>query len=92
MRKRRRAFRQNDDRVELEIFLLLAEQGHGFGSELLDAMISYCYTAFRGAKVAATVSLANSRAINLLKRHGFNDSGETVLTKSGFSPLYVRSS
>lgn len=83
-------FRKKDDRIELEIFLLPAEQGHGIGPELFDAMISYCYTAFPGSKVAATVSPANSRAINLLKNHNFNDSGDTVLTKAGFHSLYER--
>ena len=69
-------FRRTNDRVELEIFLLPTDQGHGFGPELFDAMISYCFTSFPGSKVAATVSPANSRAINLLKHHDFNDSGE----------------
>jgi RimJ/RimL family protein N-acetyltransferase len=85
-------FRPADDRVELEIFLARAEQGHRFGPELFDAMIAYCLTAFPGAKVAATVSPVNSRAIQLLEQHNFADSGETMLTKAGFHPLYVRSS
>lgn len=83
-------FRPTDDRVELEIFLGRAEQGQRFGPELFDAMIAYCFTAFPNAKVAATVSPANSRAIQLLEQYNFEDSGETVLTKAGFHPLYVR--
>jgi len=85
-------FRPIENRVELEIFLARVEQGHRFGSELFDAMISYCHTTFPDARVAATVAPANSQAIQLLERHNFADSGETVLTKAGFHPLYVRSS
>src|SRR5262245_40979554 len=85
-------FREIEDRVELEIFLTRPEQGHRFGSELFDAMIQYCSETFPVAKVAATVSPANSRAINILKAHKFTDTGETVFTKAGFQSLYVRSS
>ncbi|PYJ07502.1 MAG: hypothetical protein DMF06_15535 [Verrucomicrobia bacterium] len=85
-------FRRIDDRVELEIFLARAEQGRRFGPELFDAMISYCFTNYREAKVAATVSPGNSRAIQLLEQRNFADSGETVLTKAGFHSLYVRPS
>lgn len=84
-------FRQFEDRVELEIFLVRTEQGHRLGSELFDAMIQYCATTFPTAKVAATVSTANSRAINLLEGHKFTDTGETVFTKAGCHCLYVRS-
>ena len=84
-------FRADDDRVELEIFLLSEAQRRGFGPELFDAMITYCCDAFPGLKVAATVSPANSRAIRLLTTRGFADSGESVLVKSGLEhSLYAR--
>ena len=84
-------FRTDDDRVELEIFLLTEAQGQGFGPELFDAMITRCSDAFPGLKVAATVSPANSRAIALLTTRGFADSGESVLMKSGLEhSLYAR--
>ena len=84
-------FREVDDRVELEIFLLPEEQGHGFGPELFDAMISHCSTAFPTSRVAATVSPANSRAVKLLLSRSFTDTGETVVLKSGSEQsLYVK--
>jgi RimJ/RimL family protein N-acetyltransferase len=84
-------FRPVDDRIELEIFLARAEQGHTFGPELFKEMVSQCLKTFPSAKVAATTSPANSRAVSLLKRHNFVDSGETVLTKAGFQALCVQS-
>jgi RimJ/RimL family protein N-acetyltransferase len=83
-------FRSVGDRVELEIFLAQPEQGHRFGPELFDAMLSHCASAYPKARPAATLSPANSRAVELLKRHGFTDSGETVLTKTGFQSVYVQ--
>jgi RimJ/RimL family protein N-acetyltransferase len=84
-------FRPTDDRVELEMFFLPDEQGHGFGGELFDAMIARCASAFPDLKIAATVSPANSHAIALLRKRSFTDSGERVLMKSGLEhALYVR--
>jgi RimJ/RimL family protein N-acetyltransferase len=83
-------FRLVDDRIELEVFLARAEQKHGFGSELFEEMLSHCRRRYPSAKIAATVSPANSRATKLLDSHQFTDTGETVLTKAGFQSLYVR--
>jgi RimJ/RimL family protein N-acetyltransferase len=85
-------FRPIEDRIEVEIFLARTEQGHRLGSELLEAMISYCATKYPHAKVAATTSPANGPARRLLERHHFADTGETVPTKAGFQSLYVQSS
>ena len=76
-------FRDVDGRVELEIFLLLEVQEQGLGSELFDAMISYCATAFSNSNVGASVSPLNSRAIKLLESRLFRDTGETTMLKSG---------
>lgn len=77
-------FRVTDDRVELEIFLLPEAQGRGLGSELFDAMISHCATAFPTSKVSASVAPENSRAVDLLVSRGFKNTGDTVVMKSGF--------
>jgi RimJ/RimL family protein N-acetyltransferase len=76
-------FRDVDGRIELEIFLLPEVQGQGLGSELFDAMISHCATAFSNAKVGASVSPLNPRAIKLLETRHFQDTGETTMLKSG---------
>ena len=84
-------FRPYDDRVELEIFLSPDAQEQRFGSELLQAMIPYCSSAFPELKVAASVSPANSRAIRLLAAHDFADSGDSIDMKSGLKhSVYVR--
>ena len=84
-------FREVDDRIEVEIFLLPEVQGQGLGAELFDAMISHCATAFPTAKVGASVSPANSRAIKLLVSRGFQDTGETIMMKSGLDySVYVK--
>ena len=80
-----------DGRVELEIFLLPDAQEQRFGSELFDALVRYCRRTFPDAKVAASVSPANSRAIRILTAHGFADSGDSVITKSGVEhSIYAR--
>lgn len=85
-------FREAGGRIELEIFLLPEDQGHGFGPEIFDAMITHCSVAFPSLKVAATVSPANDRAVKLLVDRGFRDTGETVRLKSGSEQsVYVRS-
>ena len=84
-------FREAEGRIELEIFLLPEEQGHGFGPEIFDEMISHCSIAFPSLKVAATASLANDRAVKLLVNRDFRDTGETVLLKSGVKQsVYVK--
>ncbi len=86
-------FRQIEDRIELEIFLLQEAQGDGLGGELFDAMISHCASAFPNLKVAASVSPANSRAVKLLARRGFAATGETVTLKSGLQhAVYIKDS
>jgi RimJ/RimL family protein N-acetyltransferase len=86
-------FRDVDGRIELEIFLLPELHGQGFGGELFDAMISYCATKFPNAKVGASVSPLNSRAIRLLESRGFQNTGESITLKSGFEhSVYVKSS
>ncbi len=83
-------FRTVEDRVELEIFFIPTERDHGYGSELLVAMISHATTAFQNLIVAATVSPSNSHMIHLLTTHGFENSGETVHMKAGLQHLYKR--
>ena len=86
-------FREINDRIELEIFLLPEAQGEGLGGELFDAMVSYCATAFPSLKVASSVSPANSRAVKLLLSRGFTATGETVMMKSGSQQaVYVKNS
>ena len=82
-------FRREDDRVELEIFLLPEAHGQGLGSELFDAMISHSATAFPASKVSASVAPENARAMSLLLRRGFKDTGDTVIMKSGLEQLGV---
>jgi hypothetical protein len=54
-------------------------------------MISHCAAAFPGAKLGASVSPSNSRAIKLLESHGFQDTGDTIMLKSGFEhSVYVK--
>jgi len=61
------------------------------GGELFDAMISHCAAAFPDAKLGASVSPSNSRAIKLLESHGFQDTGDTIMLKSGFEhSVYVK--
>jgi RimJ/RimL family protein N-acetyltransferase len=84
-------FREVDARIELEIFLSPEVQGQGLGAELFDAMISYCAITFPKAKVGASVSPSNSRAIKLLESRGFENTGETITLKSGFEhSVYVK--
>lgn len=84
-------FREVDDRIELEIFLLPEEQGDGIGGELFDAMISHSASAFPRLRIAGSVSPANSRAVKLLISRGFADTGETVTLKSGLQhSVYVK--
>jgi RimJ/RimL family protein N-acetyltransferase len=84
-------FRDVDDRIELEIFLLSEVHGKGLGGELFDAMISYCATTFPNAKVGASVSPLNLRALKLLESRGFQDTGKTITLKSGFKhSVYVK--
>ena len=86
-------FREVNDRIELEIFLLPEAQGDGLGGELFDAMVSHCATAFPSSKVAGSVSPANSRAVELLVSRGFTATGETVMMKSGYEhAVYVKTS
>lgn len=84
-------FRQIDDRIELEIFLLPEAQGDGLGGELFDAMILHCGSAFPNLKVAGSVSPVNSRAVKLLASRGFVATGETVMLKSGLQhAVYIK--
>ena len=84
-------FRDVNGRIELEIFLLPQAQRQGFGTELFDAMISYCATAFPNAKVGVSVSPLNSRALKLLASRGFQDTGQITVLKSGFKhSIYVK--
>jgi RimJ/RimL family protein N-acetyltransferase len=84
-------FREVDGRIEVEIFLLPEMQGQGLGAELFDAMISHCATAFPTAKIGASASPANSRAIKLLVSRGFQDTGETIMMKSALKhSVYVK--
>ena len=84
-------FREVDARIELEIFLSPEVQGQGLGAELFDAMISYCAITFPNAKVGASASPSNSRAIKLLESRGFENTGETITLKSGFEhSVYVK--
>jgi RimJ/RimL family protein N-acetyltransferase len=86
-------FRDVDGRIELEIFLSPEVHGQGLGGELFDAMISYCAATFPKAKVGASVSPLNSRAIKLLESRGFQNTGGTITLKSGFKhSVYVKSS
>ena len=84
-------FRQIDDRIELEIFLLQEAQGEGLGGELFDAMISHCASAFPNFKVAGSVSPVNSRAVKLLATRGFVATDEKVTLKSGVQhAVYIK--
>jgi RimJ/RimL family protein N-acetyltransferase len=86
-------FRHNDWGIGLEIFLLPEAQRKGFGTELFDAMISYCAIAFPTAKVGASVSPRNLPALKLLESRGFKDTGESIELKSGIKEsIYVKSS
>jgi RimJ/RimL family protein N-acetyltransferase len=86
-------FREVNDKIELEIFLLPEAQGDGMGGELFDAMILHCASASPHLRVAGSVSPANARAVRLLVSRGFADTGETVTMKSGIKhSVYVKTS
>jgi RimJ/RimL family protein N-acetyltransferase len=75
-------FRDVDGRIELEIFLSPEVHGKGLGGELFDAMISHCAMAFPTAKIGASVSPLNLRAVKLLESRGFQDTCETITLRA----------
>jgi len=81
------AVSKDGEEAEMGIWLAKNVTGHGYATSVLKTASVYAASKFR--RVFAEVDPENSNSINLLKRAGYHDTGETVERDWANEPVLV---
>jgi len=83
------SIREGFDDIEIGFFIGKKWQKKGFAYEALEAILDFGVSKFNFKEVMAIVHKGNTPSINLLKKLGFDEDGEAVITENIYGGKYI---